>query len=542
MTEPSPKHPVSARVERASWLAVVALAVGYVAFYAPFMLNVPLGDDLISIVPFVGHWRESSGADRFSSLFEQYFNHRIALTRATAAGVDFFAGHLNLVVLQTLGLLLWLAVAVAAVAVCARRAGSVWLALPVAILLLQPGSTTNVTVAMQGVSNHGILVLAATVAMLAAGDSWVGFSAAVALSVVAVFTAANGLLLLPLFAVVAALQGQSRRALTVAALAAVVTALYFFGFIKDPTAPFSPTDFATNAFTMLGAPFWIGRSPMALTQGIGAALLLAFLAGLWRQRSRVAREPIAFLGVFLFGSVAMAAYGRIGWGAQYMLQDRYTPYGLLIAAAAWTLAMPSRPRPLVFGLVLVGTAGVNATSYAVAYPRLIEERRTAVASVINEQLGETFVRQEWGRNAAVQRRAIAAGIIRPSAPSTEAPSAAEIRRLVALPVPTGLAIPFLVAPDDARAAYVIRPTTKIVPASEPFCLLAIGDRTLLLPGTARRRTYLNILSHFSILTERDSSYIWLALRPPRQPARLIGLARSPDGQWSVAWHGTISSR
>ena len=87
-------------------LGLIGLALGaptalYFALLAGQTVNVPLGDDYVSLLPFLTSWHATNSlGGKLSLLWEQYFSHRIVCTRLAAVLVDTIHGDLQLVWLK----------------------------------------------------------------------------------------------------------------------------------------------------------------------------------------------------------------------------------------------------------------------------------------------------------------------------------------------------------------------------------------------------------------------------------------------------------
>lgn len=528
-----------------AWSGFAVIAAVWLLFYRPFLLNVPRGDDLISLLPFACDWSETPGwTDRLELLFAQYFSHRIVLTRVITLGVIGVFGHVHLVALQVLGLLLWLGLVLWIAQQAAQRHQSAAAALPVALLLLQPLGHTNITTAMQAVQNHGILLFGLAVCVLAARPATParttgGFLAAAG----GLLTSANGLVLPPLLAAAAFLRREWRAGCILATGAGALCWAWFHGYRLD-SRPFAPGEFAANAFVMIGAPFNLGRLSVLITSALGAVLLLLVVAVLWRRRDALAADPAALFACFLLGSVALAAAARVGWGAAYMQQDRYSPYGLLLAATVWLLAppLPSTARKFLLGAAILVAAFHSLLSYARVYPSMMEEKRWAVAVAANHHLGTSITLAENGGWTQEQVRALLAGLLRIPAPDF-------LGELTALaghntPSPGSSVVSstaFLVRFDPGRGVDVLHPAGTAPPPPADYALVSDGTRLLLLPGICEREPYARMIRHGRLVNPERVGFIWPLPSAPAGPVRILGLERAAGGRLAVRWEGCFET-
>ena len=525
------------------WAAFSLLAALWLGFYAPFLVNVPRSDDLVSLLPFLCDWRDAGDlAARVDLLFSQYFSHRIVATRLAGLAVHAAFGHLHLVALQAIGLILWLGLAAWCSRAAMDRHGSAAAGLPVALLLLLPLGYTNIVTAMQAVGNHAILVLALAACVLVRRDATparlaLAFGAAAA----AMLSAANGLVLPVLLTTAVLLQGRWRAGVSLAVASTVLVLVWFRNFDRD-AAPFAVDAFAANALVMVGAPFNLGRLPLPATAVLGAVVLLATLAALWRRRLSAAEDPAALFTAFLLGSVALAAAGRVGWGAEYMQQDRYSPYGLLLVVCVWLLA-PPLPAPLrraAFVGAALAAAVVAATAYVRIYPALLEHRRWALAVAVNHPLGVPMAVSEREIGLGEQARAIGAGLLRLPAPGTRGtPSLAALREAASAPAPAGDELRLRPGFDSGRGVLVLRPVRPGQSLAAEFALATDGVRLVLLPAIAERETYARAARLARVVNPDRDGFLWPFSVAPQAPLRFLGLAVGPGGQCRVLWTGRM---
>jgi len=524
-----------------AWAVFAAPAALWCCFYLPFLINVPRGDDFLSLLTFATNWADADGwGSRWDLLFAQYFSHRIVLTRLAALAVMGAFGHLNLVALQAMGMALWLGLAAWFATQAVRRQNSVLAGIPVALLLLQPLGHTNITSAMQGVQNHGILVLALTACiMVSKVPTATGAAAAFAASTGAMLTSANGLLVPPLLAAAMFVRRQWRSGLILAAGAVGLIWAWFQGYALDGN-PFAPGEIMANALVMVGAPFNFGRLPPEAALCLGAVLLAVLLMVLARPQTWVESSTIGLFSLFLLGSVALAAIGRVGWGAAYMQQDRYSPYGLLLAASLYLQAPPlslTLRRPILLFATIAATLFTTA-SYVRVYPQMVEEKRWAVAVAANHRFGEPMSLYREGRATDVQVGASRAGILRLPSASFAEPVLADLGRRAAPRQDAPPAFRFQARFDTGRGVYVLRPTGTVAPVPAAYAVVS-DARPRLLPGIAVRETYRRMLWHGRLMNPQEVGFIWPYPEAPTATLRLKGIAFDSRGDQVVLWEGRL---
>lgn len=531
-----------ARSQVAVCLFSFLLSALYLWYLSPSLLNVPRSDDLRSVLPFVDSWRGADSGTRWHMLFEQYFSHRIFATRLFAIGVDGFFGHLQLVAFHALGLALWLGIVVWLVVRAAKDRTRVWTALPVALLLLQPTGLTNISVAMQSPQNLGVLALALAVCRLAPNPGTKEFTAALLLALLAIGTSANGLALAPILVLASLAVGRRRRALVAFAAWAICAGMYFRGYVSAEVGAkvFNFGEFFGNTLAMLGSPYDLNRLPVAFAQTCGLVSLIGGCVAAWVLRGRLTGDTLSLFALFLLVSTAMCAIGRIGWGAAYMGQDRYSPYGLLFAVCVWLCLCPAIKRiRQVTAAAVVASAAISAAAYAGTFASRQESRRWDAAVVVNQAAGgPAFVHEIWGEGAANQDRAYSKGVWHPPSLVSDAPGPEFLRKLSApiAAVPEGPV--FKLRRDDGRGVYLLYSTRA--PASQPsFAVLVSETETVLLPAISERETYLHMLLGKGLQKETFEGYRWSTAAPTPGRVRLLGLAQDAGGVWSVRWQSSV---
>jgi hypothetical protein len=225
------------------------------------------------------------------------------------------------------------------------------------------------------------------------------FALGASLCVISTFSSANGilawLLLLPVFLVLLRTTHSAWRrfAGAWAALAAVSTALYFYGY-ESPAGHPSLTEALTSPFHaavyvvgFLGSPFGVrgGDVVAGLTAGVAGALaaagFLASCAYVWKFRSdrALAERTIGWiaLGAYSLATGLAVAIGRVGFGVGQSLASRYATFSLYLSVALAFLALivlehlrlrhAAPPRNAWSTRVAIGTAVALAASQIPVY-------------------------------------------------------------------------------------------------------------------------------------------------------------------------------
>jgi hypothetical protein len=194
----------------------------------------------------------------------------------------------------------------------------------------------------------------------------------------------------------------------------------------------------------------------------------------------------------------MAALARLGWGDEYMVQDRYRIYGLLLVATLYLTALAWLPRGhrLFAGLATAVAAAFCVISYAHTLASVESGRRWQQVTRLNAQLGESFphtAADSFAVATAALTRARDDGVFA-LAPLVSAADLAQLRTLTA--ARTGPALTLESRPNDALIGHYLTPTTRDADQPVPaFALATQSNRLLALPIIFPRPTLLQTLRH-----------------------------------------------
>lgn len=236
------------------------------------------------------------------------------------------------------------------------------------------------------------------------------------LALISVGTAANGLLVWPLLAVLAAFLRLPKS--VVATLAVLALGLmYAYAHSYHPSAPLAVWDlFDTSPDMIAFALAYLGSAldepVMAVTKAIGLnldayrVLLTAIAGGLgiaWfvqivanaivgRQRASPRQITLLHIAAFMLGSAGLTSLGRIQFSVKAALTSRYTTPSVLFWACLIVLAIIQsdsdstrterrtalRVAALLAGLLVGGLLQLPKVSYALASERYLSEGEYAI--------------------------------------------------------------------------------------------------------------------------------------------------------------------
>jgi hypothetical protein len=245
----------------------------------------------------------------------------------------------------------------------------------------------------------GLFLATALVVIGASGSTRSKFFICSALAAASTFTLAHGLLArgltFPALLVAQRLPRWRRWLGLWLVMTAICAAIYFWGYEKPPSLPqFGPAvsllEYVGFILQFLGGglAYSLKHQPATAATIFGlfqiVVIVIASIYTVWRFNDRrfvASVVPWFAFALFSLGSAALAALGRVGYGASYALSSRYVPFSLgltlaVIALVALVLndyrqAAGSR-RARRWGVI---TAGVLIIAYLVPYKVAAENTR-----------------------------------------------------------------------------------------------------------------------------------------------------------------------
>lgn len=544
----------TATAERFSWLAgllVILPATCYLWVLVTHAVNAPISDDYFAILDFLLRWQAPGNGNWTSLLFEQFHSHRIPFNHLLAAGLAGVFGHCDLRVLHGVAIAGWILLLLSLARLRGTTSAGLFAMVPVSLLLMQPQGHSNLLVATGSPGHSWCLLCAFWSLQLAGRPMPIAMAGAVLLAVAAALCSSNGLLLFPVLALMRLLARQWHRAGLWLAVGAAIWPWYFAGYSLSAqpiaTHALSLLKLALNTTTMVGAVVLFGRldSDVAVPAGllvIGGALVLT-----WQEHRRARLDANSGLILFLLSSILLTAWARVGWGQDYMLQDRYRPYGLLLLALLYLKILDrlpaARQRWFTTGLIPL-TSIFCLLSYGQTLADLKFNRNWAEATVMNLALGRAVplaaAPDLSARAGLILEEAVAQGLIRPPQLLT----AAAVQELkTGLPAPTSAAVSEWQAYWSASlAGYKLATGSAASCADRPlpsFGVFNQGARSLILPVVPLRARVAEVLGGRRLLGARYEFAVPGNHCIPG-PALLHAIHRAVDGRISVLWSATVN--
>lgn len=354
------------------WIAI-PFAI-HLAIVARFWFDAPLLDDYDCILDSLRLMAQAAGPREWlGHVFALQNEHRLAGTRLIPQMLVWTTGGVDFRVLMLVGTLFVFGV-FAFVRAEFREESTGPIAAAAAFLLLQWSYWEALLMASASTAHLGTVFFSVGALYYALRPGRASIAACAIGGVLAAYSQANGLFVLPLAGVACLMLGQRRRAILFLVLAAVIWSLYFTGYARPSNHPSLLRALDDPVKTIQLFLIVIGGivPSLALSQLVGAVILagLGWVAweGLWR------RHPTVFLWIaFVLISAATVAAARVGfglfWGSRYAVNA-----GLLLAILAfaiYSLTRPWRPRA---DLAAMGAAAVLWAIIAIEALPHIRER------------------------------------------------------------------------------------------------------------------------------------------------------------------------
>ena len=183
----------------------------YFTVWDYYAINIPKWDDH-ALKNFIAEYAQADNwKQKILALFRQHNEHRIALTRLFA-WIDYaIFGHLNYRHLMTAGNILLLAAIPLWYDLLKKNKKPLFALVPIPFLWMTLAFWENMYWGMSAVQNFGVVTLVLWTLYLVINPKVLPFSVAILLSVVTVLTSGNGLMVLPLGAVLLFMGGNRKR-------------------------------------------------------------------------------------------------------------------------------------------------------------------------------------------------------------------------------------------------------------------------------------------------------------------------------------------
>ncbi len=433
------KQGTSLPAKYATWFFILLPILLLISTVYYFSEDLFFADDFHLLKTIVWSQETDAYAEKFVLFTQQHNEHRIVVPRLIT-WLDYqLQGHIDWPVLMLLGNLVWCGILYFLWTAFRSLKYPFWYFLPIPWLLFQPAYYDNYTWTIS-VLQQSVIVFLLTWLVHAFVKRRVGLAMFIVL--LGTFTHGNGIFGFGIGLVFLVLYREWRWLILWLALAAVVAAVYFYGFQKGQNADFlqslsNPGRLIAYFLAFFGAitqivvladwPSVIWGGVLVLSIG-GAICIWLYLN--WDRIATTGYFERMLLGNFLFLAVtALLVSVSRSWGAQDLfMPPRYAHYSPYLTSWFYLLSLSVlyKNSGLIRAWAGTWTAGavvVCAMSYFHYLPNVANRRDWLIADAANWHTHSTFVQYppSFNRNIKeVYRSAVQRGICRsePVLPST----------------------------------------------------------------------------------------------------------------------------
>ena len=362
------------------WVSVPVLI--HFAVLQRYLIDAPVLDDFNFLDTMYAMTKASGFADWFKAVVSLQNEHRAATTRLIPQALAWLTGSVDFRLLNVCGTLFVLGTFGFILGEHDHK-----IAPPVigagAFLLLQWSYNEALMQASGALPHLGVVFFAFSGLFFALRPGWKSSAGSAVCGVLAAFSQANGLLVLPIATAGCLAMGLRKRAALFAVLAALVWWFYFSNYVRPPNHPSLLSAFQApiNAIRLFLVIIGGVVPSLAISQAVGGAILIAVGWITWKGHWR--RHPTVFLWLaFVLLSAATVSAARAGFGLFY--GSRYAVNAALLMTlvlfAIYSLTGPWN-RHVCLSVFVLATALSLTISYA-ALPEIRE--RTLRASLLTE--------------------------------------------------------------------------------------------------------------------------------------------------------------
>lgn len=324
----------------------------YFTVWDYYAINIPKWDDHAIKTFIVEYAQAGDWKGKIQALFKQHNEHRIALTRLFA-WIDYAVfGHLNYRHLMTAGNVMLLAAIPLFYELLKKNKKPLYALVPIPFLWMTLAFWENMYWGMAAVQNLGVVTLVLWTLYLVINPKVLPFAAAILLSILTVLTSGNGLMVLPIGAVLLFLSQNRKRFALWLVVSAVEIFCYFYWYTKPESNPESKAgivQLAKGYMAFLGSfaesiPV-LDNFKVCLFIGIVLFLVAVSIASTTLFRIIRNKYPVKFeritdlfcLGVIMFilGTALIVVYSRAGFGLEGLITSRYKIYSVLLLITAY---------------------------------------------------------------------------------------------------------------------------------------------------------------------------------------------------------------
>ncbi len=337
-----------------------------------YAISIPKWDDHALKAFLVEYLDASTFSEKIATLFQQHNEHRISVTRFVALLDYKIFGALNFKRLMFYGNLTLLGVVALWWVLLKNNQKPLYALIPVPFIWLTLSHYENMYWGMASVQNFGVVALVLWTVYCVVSRRRELFILALGLAGLACLTSGNGLLVLPIGAVLLFLAPRWRRLIIWLVVSGLYLFVYFYSYQSSPANP--DAKFGLGLF-LKGFLYFLGSFaesfPVQNHQNacfiLGGILLLVAISIASTTLFRIVKNRYEYdfakitdlfcLGVLIFvlGTSLVVVYTRVGFGLDGLLTSRYKIYSFLLLLVAYLyVVIPIRGSflsPYVSGIV-----------------------------------------------------------------------------------------------------------------------------------------------------------------------------------------------
>ncbi len=348
-----------------------------------YSTNVPLADDFYTILSFLDNYSHAAVFEKIALLFAQHNEHRLVFNRLLTVAADKLSGGIDFRLLLLLGGVLIIILVASLFLIFKEKKEKIKYFFPVLLIILQPQYAGAIFWATSALQNAGVLVFTALCLYFLEQKRSSDVFRALPFAVLAVFSAANGLFLLPVGALLYFMTGRKLEGTFWLAFSGLLLLLYFYSYTLPAHAGayYSLTGIFNSALfflTLLGSAFLVnfrllldifGRGFANYFTGLAAffgSAMLAWIIFLVKRKYYEKNPAVFYFIVILLITALATALTRGGAGILQAMTSRYRIISVLMLALLYISVLEQaaeRKKAGLFRVILTAAAVFWIVSY-----------------------------------------------------------------------------------------------------------------------------------------------------------------------------------
>ena len=364
-------------------LIILVPVILYFMAWDYYAINIPKWDDHAFKAFIVEYAHASTWKEKILALFKQHNEHRVVLTRIIVWLDYSIFGTLNYRHLMLAGNLLLVGVIPLWYVILKKNKKPLSTLLPVPFIWLTLAFYENMYWGMSAVQNFGVVTLVLWTLYLCLNANALVFTLSLVLAWLTILTSGNGILVVPIGAVLLFLAQNRKRFALWLINGAIAIFCYFYWYVKpenNPASKASILQLGKGYMAFLGSfaesiPV-MDHFRVCILMGIVlflVAVSIAFttLFRIIRNKYSAKFERITDLFclgaiMFILGTALIVVYSRAGFGLELLITSRYKIYSVLLLIVAYLyVVIPIRGSflsPYITAIVFLGIL-FNVFSY-----------------------------------------------------------------------------------------------------------------------------------------------------------------------------------